>query len=137
MKSNSSDRLCTQQSVEKAQKGLDRKEKTAFPVIASVSLGAALILKDVKEAIVKSMDFLLLEQICSTASKVRKKVREKSRECHNHKPQPFPDPRGRENRHIQTSTKRTNVRKALRLALSSPSEVIAILKRLKKNTRTK
>ena len=23
----------------------------------------------------------------------RKKVREKSRECHNHKPQPFPDPR--------------------------------------------
>ena len=34
------------------------------------------------------------------------------------------------------STNRTNVRKALRLALSSPSEVIAILKGLK-NTRTK
>ena len=77
-----------------------QKGKTAFPVIASVSLGAALILKDVKEAIVKSMDFLLLEQICSRASKVRKKVREKSRECHNHKPKPFPDPRGRGNRHI-------------------------------------
>ena len=60
-----------------------------------------------------------------------KKVREKSRECHNHKPQPFLDPRGRGNRQIQTSTNRTNVRKALRLALSSPSEVIAILKGLK------
>ena len=40
------------------------------------------------------------------------------------------------NRQIQTSTNRTNLRKALRLALSSPSEVIAILKGLK-NTRTK
>ena len=37
---------------------------------------------------------------------------------------------------MQTSTNRTNVRKALRLALSSPSEVIAMLKGLK-NTRTK
>ena len=25
--------------------------------------------------------------------KEQKKVREKSRECHNHKPQPFPDPK--------------------------------------------
>ena len=42
--------------------------------------------------------------------------------------EPFPTsqtPRGRGNRQIQTSTNRTNVRKALRLALSSPSEVIA------------
>ena len=31
----------------------------------------------------------------------------------------------------KTSTNRTNVRKALRLALSSPSEVIAMLKGLK------
>ena len=30
-----------------------------------------------------------------TESILVKKVREKSRECHNHKPQPFPDPRGR------------------------------------------
>ena len=45
-------------------------------------------------------------------------------------------PRGRENRQILTSTNRTNVRKALRLALSSPSDVIAIQKGLK-NTRTK
>ena len=49
---------------------------------------------------------------------------------------PSQTPRGRGNRQIQTSTNRTNVRKALRLALSSPSEVIAILKGLK-NTRTK
>ena len=67
----------------------------------------------------------------------KKKVREKPRECHNHKPQPPPSPppptppRGRGNRQIQTSTNRTNVRKALRLAPSSPSEVIAILKGLK------
>ena len=46
---------------------------------------------------------------------------------------PSQTPRGRGNRQIQTST---NVRKALILALSSPSEVIAILKGLK-NTRTK
>ena len=44
---------------------------------------------------------------------------------------PSQTPRGRGNRQIQTSTNRTNVRKALRLALSSPSEVIAILKGLK------
>ena len=67
----------------------------------------------------------------------KKKVREKSRECHNHKPQPFPDPRGRGNRQSQTSTNRTNVRKAPRLALSSPSEVIAILKGLKKKHKNK
>ena len=67
---------------------------------------------------------------------LKKKVREKSRECHSHKPQPFPDSqtqRGRGNRQIRRSTNRTNVRKALRLALSSPSEVIAILKGLKKH----
>ena len=47
-----------------------------------------------------------------------KKVREKSRECHNYKPQPFPDPKRK-----RKPTNLTNVRKALRLALSSPSEV--------------
>ena len=77
---------------------------------------------------------LLHIDIFYTVSK--KNVWEKSRECHNHKTQPFPDPRGRGNQQIQTSTNQTNVRKALRLALSSPSEVIAILKGLK-NTRTK
>ena len=49
---------------------------------------------------------------------------------------PYKTPRGRESRQIQTSTNRTNVQKALRFALSSPSEVIAMLKGLK-NTRTK
>ena len=43
--------------------------------------------------------------------------------------------RGRGNRQIQTSTNRTNVRKALRLALSSQSEVIAILKGLKNKNK--
>ena len=49
---------------------------------------------------------------------------------------PSQTPRGRGNRQNQRSTNRTNVRKALRLALSSPSEVTAMLKGLK-NTRTK
>ena len=49
---------------------------------------------------------------------------------------PSQTPRGRGNRQNQTSANRTNVRKALTLALSSPSEVIAMLKGLK-NTRTK
>ena len=55
------------------------------------------------------------------------KVRDKSRECHNHKQQR----RGRGNRQNQTSANRTNVQKALRLAISSTSEVIAMLKGLK------
>ena len=46
---------------------------------------------------------------------------------------PSHTPRGRGNRQIQTSTNQTNVQKALRLALSSPSEVIAILKGLEKH----
>ena len=46
---------------------------------------------------------------------------------------PSQAPRGRGDRQIQTSTNRTNVRKALRLVLSSPSEVIAMLKRTEKH----
>ena len=41
---------------------------------------------------------------------------------------PSQTPRGRENRQNQTSANRTNVQKALRLAFSSPSEIIAMLK---------
>ena len=67
---------------------------------------------------------------------IRKKVREKSKECHNHKPSPSKTPRGRGNRQIQTSANWTNVRKALKLALFFPSEIIAMLKVLE-NTRTK
>ena len=65
----------------------------------------------------------------------KKKARKKSRECHSQNRSPSQTPRERGNRQIQTSTDRTNVRKALRLALSSPSEVIAMLKGLR-NTRT-
>ena len=43
-------------------------------------------------------------------------------ECHNHKPQLFADTKRTH------PNNRTNVRKALRLALSFPSEVIAMLK---------
>ena len=46
------------------------------------------------------------------------------------------DPWRRRNRQNQTSTNRANVRKALRFAHSSPSELIAMLKGLK-NKRTK
>ena len=68
---------------------------------------------------------------------MKKKVREKFRECHNHKPLPRPElKRKRKPTNLNKHTNRTNVRKELRLALSSPSEVIAILKGLK-NTRTK
>ena len=52
----------------------------------------------------------------------KKNVRQKSRECHNHKPQPFPDTKRKRTPTIQTSTNQTNVRKALRLAPSSPTE---------------
>ena len=37
----------------------------------------------------------LLDVFSPVLVKVAKKVREKSRECHNHKPQPFPDPKKR------------------------------------------
>ena len=62
-----------------------------------------------------------------------KKVRENPGSATITNRSPSQTPRGRGNRQIQTST---NILKALRLALSSPSEVIAILKGLK-NTRTK
>ena len=66
-----------------------------------------------------------------------KKVRKKSRECHNHKPQPFQDPmrkRKPTNLNKHKPNKRTKSTKIS--SLSFPSEVIAILKGLK-NTRTK
>ena len=56
--------------------------------------------------------FRLAWPICSEIY-LKKKVREKSRDCHNHKPQRFPD-----NRQNQTSAYRTNVRKAQRLISS-------------------
>ena len=61
----------------------------------------------------------------------QKKVKEKSAVTSR---SPSQTPRGRRNRQNQTSANRSNVRKALRLALSSPSEVIAMLTGLK-NTK--
>ena len=70
--------------------------------------------------------------------KSKKRVREKSMECRNHKPQLFPDTKRKRkptNPNKHKSNKRTKSTK-IRLALPSPSEVIAMLKGLK-NTRTK
>ena len=73
--------------------------------------------------------------------KKKKKKKEKGKRKvqgvpHNHRPQPFPDIKWRGNWQNQTSANRINLRKALRLALASVSEVIAMLKGLK-NTRRK
>ena len=67
---------------------------------------------------------------------LKKKVREKPGSATITNRNPSRTPRGRGNRQIQTSTYRTNVRKALRLALSFQSEVIAMQNGLK-NTRKK
>ena len=62
------------------------------------------------------------------------RVREKSRECHNHKPQPIPDTKRKQTKpNKRKSNKRTKSTKVS--FFSSPSEIIAILKGLK-NTRT-
>ena len=70
-------------------------------------------------------------------SKLRwKKLIEKSRECHNHKPQPTPNTK-RKRKMTKTNThktnKQTNAREAHRQAPSSPSEVITMLKGMKKH----
>ena len=56
---------------------------------------------------------------------------EKSGECHNHKPKQNADPSLREKWHVQN--KQTHARDAHRSAPSSPSEVITMLKRMKKH----
>ena len=61
----------------------------------------------------------------------KKKVRESQGSATITNRSPSQTPRGRGNRQNQTSAHRTNVRKAPRLALSSPSEVIAMQKGLK------
>ena len=63
-----------------------------------------------------------------------KKIREKSREYHNRKPQPLPDTkRKRQQEKTKKNKHKSNKRtKSIRLALSSPSEVIVMLKGLKK-----
>ena len=72
----------------------------------------------------------------STTTKNKKRQEKNPRSATSTNRSPSQTPRERGNRQNQTSANRTNVRKALRLALSSPSEVTAMLKGLK-NTRTK
>ena len=55
-------------------------------------------------------------------------ITERSRVCHNHKPQQPSTPRGREKGQKHTCAKQTNVREAQRPAPSSTSEVIRMLK---------
>ena len=58
-----------------------------------------------------------------------KKLIERSRVCHNHKPQPTLDKRKRKRtKNIHAQNKQTNVRETQRPAPSSPSEVIRMLK---------
>ena len=82
---------------------------------------------------------LCLHHQVKTSQKSKKKLDRQScesRECTITSYSPSQTPRGRENRQNQTTANRTNVRKALILTLSFPSEVNAMLKRLK-NTSTK
>ena len=65
----------------------------------------------------------------------KQKLLEMSRECHNHKPQPTPDIRGREKgkkKNQRVQNKPTNVREAL----SSPSEMITMLNMAEKKKKT-
>ena len=67
---------------------------------------------------------------------LKKQVREKSRECHNHKPQPFPDPKRKRkpaNPNKHKSNKRTKITKISSLF---PKRGNRNTKRTK-NTRTK
>ena len=86
----------------------------------------------------------ILSRVCTGHKQNRrgmqKKVREKSSgKCHNHKPQPFPSqtPRGRGNRQTKQEQIEQTYKKALKLPLSSPSEVIAMLKRTEKQHKNK
>ena len=63
-----------------------------------------------------------------------KKLIEKSRECHNHKPQPTPDTmRKRKMTKTNTYKTNTNAREAHRPAPSSPIEVITMLNGMTKH----
>ena len=62
------------------------------------------------------------------------KLIERSRVCHNHKPQPTLDTKRKrkKDKNIHAQNKQTNVREAQRPAPSSPSEVIRMLKQNEK-----
>ena len=65
----------------------------------------------------------------------KKRVREKPRKCHSHKPQPFPETKRKRKSTKPNKHKSNKCLKSTKI-LSSPSEVIAMLKGLK-NTRIK
>ena len=69
------------------------------------------------------------------SAKVTKELIEKSRECHNHKPQPTLNTKRKRKMTNLTHTKQTNAREAHRPALSSSSEVITMLKRMKQEDK--
>ena len=72
----------------------------------------------------------------TTDVQTKQKVREKSRECQNHKPQPFPDTK-RKRKQTKPNKRKSNKRtKSTKISALFPSEVITMLKGLK-NTRTK
>ena len=64
--------------------------------------------------------------------KIIKTLIEKSRECHNHKPQPTPDTK-RKKKMTKTNTFKTNKQMHQSTQTSSPSDVITMLKRIKKH----
>ena len=72
------------------------------------------------------------DHTASVAVYKNKRLIEKSRECHNDKPQPTPDTK-RKRKRTKTNTCKTNAREAHRPAPSSPSEVIAMLTGMKKH----
>ena len=80
------------------------------------------------------------EMDINVASNILNLLKEKSRECQNHKLQPTPDTKRKRKRAKLTRSKKkerkTNTREAHRRVLPSPSEVITMLKGLEKNTRT-
>ena len=80
---------------------------------------------DTKAVFLDSNLLISNDQIISTKL-YDKREKEKSRECHNHKSQPIPDTK-RKRKETQTNTRKTNKNK-----LSTPNEVIAMLKGLKK-----
>ena len=71
--------------------------------------------------------------ISNEVIKLEKKIIEKSRECHNHKPQPTPNTKKKKKWQTLTRIKQTSAREAHRPAPSSPSEVITMLKGMKKH----
>ena len=87
------------------------------------------------KAIRKLENLSPLSEMAENLSSVSKKVREKSKECHNHKPQPIPDTRRKRKQTKPNKRKSKKHTKNIKISSLFP-EVIAMLKGLK-NTITK